>query len=107
MVGTEQSSWTLTARWILPVAGPPLERGTVTVSADRIIAVLPHGSRTADMHLGNAAVMPGLVNAHTHLDLSGLRGKCPPTADFTDWLREVIRHRRGLVPGQADYDISD
>ena len=97
--------WTLTARWVFPVAGAPLERGTVTVRGGRIAAVEPHGRRTADQDLGNAALLPGLVNAHTHLDLSGLRGRCPPSADFTDWLRAVIRHRRAMTSEQVQADI--
>src|SRR5437660_8686035 len=97
---TNRTSWTLTARWLIPVDGPPLEGGTVTIDNERITSVERHGQRTADRDLGNAAILPGFVNAHTHLDLSGLRGHCPPTADFTDWLRAVIRHRRGLSPEQ-------
>ena len=87
-------TWTLTARWVFPVDGPPLERGVVTIAGDRIAAVEPHGRRAADLDLGDAAVLPGLVNAHTHLDLSGLRGLAPPSPDFTGWLRQVIAHRR-------------
>jgi cytosine/adenosine deaminase-related metal-dependent hydrolase len=101
----EEAPWTLTARWVFPVEGPPLERGTVTIQGDKIAAVEPGGGRTADVDLGNTAILPGLVNAHTHLDLSGLRGKCPPTGDFTEWLREVIRHRRSQTPEQAVSDI--
>ena len=95
----------LTARWVFPVAGPPLERGTISVRGERIAAVEPHGSRTPDLDLGNAALIPGLVNAHTHLDLSGLRDQVPPSPHFTDWLREVIRHRRGQSPEQVQADI--
>jgi cytosine/adenosine deaminase-related metal-dependent hydrolase len=97
--------WTLTARWIFPVDGPPLEQGTVTIRDDRILAVEPYGVRTADVDLGNAAVIPGLVNAHTHLDLTGLRGRVPPGPDFTAWLRAVIRHRRGQTPEQVQADV--
>src|SRR4051812_19521135 len=97
-------TWTLTARWLLPVDQPPLEHGTITIAGERIVAVEPQGVRAADRDLGNVALLPGLVNAHTHLDLSGLRGKCPPTADFTDWLRAVIRHRRGVTPEQTEGD---
>src|SRR5262249_17731976 len=64
------------------------------------------GTRTADHDLGNAAILPGLVNAHTHLDLSGLRGKCPPTPDFTDWLRKVITYRRAQLTEQVDGEIA-
>jgi cytosine/adenosine deaminase-related metal-dependent hydrolase len=85
---------TLTARWVFPVDGPPLEGGTVGFAGPHIVAVDPAGVRTPDWNLGNAAVIPGLVNCHTHLDLTGLRGQCPPTPDFTAWLRSVIRHRR-------------
>jgi cytosine/adenosine deaminase-related metal-dependent hydrolase len=99
------SSWTLTARWIIPVDGPPLERGTITFAGERIEAVEPHGRRSADRDLGNVAILPGLVNAHTHLDLTGLRGRCPPSPDFTGWLRQVIQHRRGTTPEQVQADI--
>src|SRR5207245_10664867 len=93
------------ARYGLPVAGPPLPGGVVTVAGDKIAALEPHGTRTADVDLGNAAVLPGLVNAHTHLDLTGLRGRCPPTPDFTQWLRGVIAHRRSQTPEQIAADI--
>lgn len=98
---------TFTARWVFPVAGPPLERGTVTINGDTITAVDPHGVRTVDDDLGNVAIIPGLVNAHTHLDLSGARGLIPPTEPdhFTDWLRGVIAYRRTRSPEQVENDI--
>ncbi|MBY0459764.1 MAG: amidohydrolase family protein [Gemmataceae bacterium] len=100
-------SRTFTARWVFPVSGPPLENGTVTVAGDRIDAVLPKGERTPDEDFGNAALIPGLVNAHTHLDLSGARGQIPPTnpEHFTDWLRGVIAFRRSRSPEQTQDDI--
>ncbi|WP_439625778.1 amidohydrolase family protein [Gemmata sp.] len=100
-------SRTLTARWVFPVAGPPLAHGTVTVEGDRITAVEPRGARTADEDLGNVAIVPGLVNAHTHLDLSGARGLIPPTDPdhFTEWLRGVIAYRRTRPPEQVQADI--
>lgn len=100
---------TLTARWVFPVSGPPLANGTVTVEGDRIEAVMPHGERTPDEDLGNVALIPGLVNPHTHLDLSGARGLIPPTAPdrFTDWLRGVIAFRRTRSPEQTQADIRD
>jgi aminodeoxyfutalosine deaminase len=99
------AEWTLTARWVLPVAGPPLEGGLVTVAGERIAAVEPHGTRRADVDLGDAAVMPGLVNAHTHLDLTGLRGLAPPSPDFTGWLRQVIAYRRSRTLVEVVEDV--
>jgi cytosine/adenosine deaminase-related metal-dependent hydrolase len=95
------SSWTITARWVLSMEGPPLERGTVTIRGEHLLAVEPHGSLTPDVDVGNAALLPGLVNAHTHLDLSGLRGQTPPGPDFTGWLRAVVNHRRNLTSEQV------
>jgi cytosine/adenosine deaminase-related metal-dependent hydrolase len=98
---------TCTARWVFPVSGPPLAHGTVTVGGDRIEAVEPHGTRTPDEDFGNAAIVPGLVNPHTHLDLSGARGLIPPTDPdhFTDWLRGVIGFRRTRTAEQTQADI--
>jgi cytosine/adenosine deaminase-related metal-dependent hydrolase len=101
------ASHTLTARWIFPVAGSPLPNGTVTLHGATIEAIEPRGVRSPDEDLGNAAIIPGLVNAHTHLDLSGTRGRIPPTdpSHFTDWLRSVIAYRRTLTLEQVQVDI--
>ncbi len=95
--------WTLTARWVFPIDRPPLENGTVTILGDRIAAI--NGASPPTVDLGNVAVLPGFVNAHTHLDLTGLRGQAPPTPDFTAWLRQVIAHRRGRTPEQVQADV--
>ncbi|HKI38566.1 MAG TPA: amidohydrolase family protein [Gemmataceae bacterium] len=105
MAETPSKECALTARWVFPVAGPPVERGVVTVLGEQVVAVEPHGTRAADLDLGNAAILPGLVNAHTHLDLSGMRGRCPPSPDFTGWLRQVIAHRGATPSGQAQADV--
>jgi cytosine/adenosine deaminase-related metal-dependent hydrolase len=97
---------TLTARWVFPVDGPPLPGGTVTIAGERIVAVEPHGQRAADVDLGNVALLPGFVNAHTHLDLSGLRGLTPPSPDFTGWLRQVVQFRRITTSEEVDQQIA-
>lgn len=97
---------TYTARMIFPIDAPPLERGTITLCLNRVNAVEPHGTRKPDIDLGNVAILPGFVNAHTHLDLSGARGLCPPTPDFTQWLRQVIAFRRSRTPEQVQADIA-
>jgi cytosine/adenosine deaminase-related metal-dependent hydrolase len=105
LISTMSAPWSVTARWVFPVDSPPLERGVVVVQGERIQTVEPRGRRTADLDLGNAALLPGLVNAHTHLDLSGLRGQAPPTPDFPRWLKAVVRHRRGQTREQVEQDV--
>src|SRR6266849_1117215 len=82
------------ARWVFPVAGPPLENATVEVTGGRISAV--HAASDSRAHdLGNCAIIPGLVNAHTHLELSDVTVPLRPAQPFSAWLKEVMRHRRG------------
>jgi cytosine/adenosine deaminase-related metal-dependent hydrolase len=89
----------LRARWLFPVDAPPLERGTLTIAGHRILAVAPAETAEVDIDLGNVAVLPGLVNAHTHLDLSALRGQ-PLPREFIDWLRSVVAYRRRATPSE-------
>lgn len=100
-----QLPWSLRARWLFPVEQSPLEGGTITIRGERIEAIDARPPGSPDLDLGNVAILPGLVNAHTHLDLSGLRGQLPPGDDFTAWLRGVIRHRRNLTPPQVEAAI--
>ena len=83
----------LRADWVLPIAGPPIEGGSVTIEDGRIVAVestAPSGAT----NLGRRVLMPGLVNAHTHLELSYLHGRIPRAACFTDWVRPLLAARR-------------
>jgi cytosine/adenosine deaminase-related metal-dependent hydrolase len=95
----------LTARWVFPVTAPPLPGGVVTIDGERIAAVEPHGARTPDVDLGDAAVIPGLVNAHVHLDLTAMHGLAPPRLPLPDWLGDVIAHRRATTPEETDAAI--
>ncbi|HVT30800.1 MAG TPA: amidohydrolase family protein [Lacipirellulaceae bacterium] len=84
----------LQARVVFPVDRPPIERGVVTIDGKRIVAVgtMAEGDETVD--LGNVALLPGLVNTHTHLEFSYLRkplGK--PGMPLVDWIRLVIGER--------------
>jgi len=81
------------ARWVFPVSGPALENATVEVTGGRISAVHTQRDRHAS-DLGNCAIIPGLVNAHTHLELSDVAVPLLPAQPFTAWLKEVMRHRR-------------
>lgn len=86
----------LRAAWVCPVAAPPLRAGWVAVHDGRITAVgaghdAPPAARVED--LGDAVLLPGLVNAHTHLELSWLRGRVAPGADFLTWVSGLMRAR--------------
>jgi cytosine/adenosine deaminase-related metal-dependent hydrolase len=81
------------ADWILPISDAPLDGGVVTLDDGRIVSVAP-GKSDADVALGRAVVLPGLVNAHTHLELSYLRGRIAPAARFLDWVRPMLAARR-------------
>jgi len=83
----------LRADWVLPIAGPPIEGGSVTIEDGRIVAVEPTPPPGAT-NLGRRVLMPGLVNAHTHLELSYLRGRIPRAPRFTDWVRPLLAARR-------------
>jgi aminodeoxyfutalosine deaminase len=96
--------FTITARWVFPVESPPMQFGKIIVENGTIVAV-ERDATPGDFHFPDHFVIPGLVNAHTHLDLSGLRGKCPPSADFTGWLKQVIGHRREQTPEMIQRDI--
>jgi cytosine/adenosine deaminase-related metal-dependent hydrolase len=97
----------VTARWLFPATAPSLERGVLVLDGDSVHAVEPHGARTPDLDFGNAAILPGLVNAHTHLDLSGMRGLAPPQPGFPVWLRHVIAHRWARTSDEIADDIRE
>jgi cytosine/adenosine deaminase-related metal-dependent hydrolase len=91
------------ASWVLPISAPPIRDGWVTVDRGRIVAVghrVPvNGGR--DVRLGDVAVMPGVVNAHTHLELSYLRDEVPPAPSFVTWVRGVMGARRRHIDPRA------
>lgn len=89
------------ARWVVPVAAPPIADGTVITEDARIVwvgprATAPHGGR--DEELGESFLTPGLVNAHTHLDLTMMRGFLEELP-FFDWVRTLTRATREALEG--------
>ena len=91
-----------TAEWVLPMTGEPMHRASISIENGRIAAVGRDGAGATD--LGRVAIMPALVNAHTHLELSYLRGRVPQTAKFLDWIRTIMATRR-QYPDAADPHI--
>ncbi|MBL0937428.1 MAG: amidohydrolase family protein [Gemmatimonadaceae bacterium] len=90
-----------TADWLLPIAAPPIRHGAVLVEDGRIAWVgaatsAPTGEQIRTVALGRCALMPGLVNAHSHLELTILRG-CLEGLDFREWLRTLTAIRRDVL----------
>jgi cytosine/adenosine deaminase-related metal-dependent hydrolase len=91
----------LTARWVLPIAGPPLRDGRVVVEDGRVAWVGRAGAADQPAapvrELGEGVLLPGLVNAHCHLELSHLRGRLPSGAGFVPWVEALVA-ARGQAP---------
>lgn len=85
--------FSVTARWVFPISTPPLENGVVEVANGRIVAVHDRPNPSA-VNLGNVAIIPGLVNAHTHLEFSDLTQPVQPALPFTEWIRSLVTVRR-------------
>ena len=84
----------LRARIVITMDGAPIDNGAVAVSENRIVDVgkfdeikTRNGGEIVD--LGERALLPGLINAHCHLDYTCLRGEISPQKSFTDWIRAI------------------
>ena len=93
------------ADWVLPITGPPLHCGSVDVDDGRVVGMgtldaVPPSDATV-VELGATAVLPALVNAHTHLELSGLRGTVPPAASMPAWVESLLARRAESGPPDA------
>ncbi|MDE3068129.1 MAG: amidohydrolase family protein [Verrucomicrobiota bacterium] len=98
----------LRARTLLPVAHPPIDGGAVIIARNRVRAAgawtevqtrARRGEQTID--LGDVALLPGLVNAHCHLDYTDMAGQLPPPRSFTDWIAHITVAKSGW--GYSDY----
>jgi len=98
---------------VVTMDGPPIENGAVAVSGGRItnvgkfsdISATNSGEQIVD--LGEQALLPGLINAHCHLDYACLRGKIPPPKSFTEWIRAINAEKANLSPEDYIRSIND
>ena len=98
----------LAASHILPISAPPIENGAVVIDADKIIAVGERKSLVAQFPSaefedhGLAAILPGFVNCHSHLELTAFRNQLDDVEhDFRSWLLKL----NGLRAELSDEDI--
>jgi aminodeoxyfutalosine deaminase len=85
----------LRARTILPVSQPPIENGAIVISGNKIRAVgswedLKSEADEKVLDLGEVILLPGLVNAHCHLDYTDMAGQLTPPKTFTDWIPLIM-----------------
>jgi aminodeoxyfutalosine deaminase len=87
----------LSAGWVLPVSGAPIAGGRVAVESGRVVWVGRAGAPGdpgGPVHaLGPGVLLPGLVNAHCHLELSHLAGGVPFGGGFVPWVEAVVNAR--------------
>jgi cytosine/adenosine deaminase-related metal-dependent hydrolase len=84
----------LAASWLIPVEGPPIEDGALLIdTGGRIVAIgpdalVPYPSDTPAERFDDAVILPGLINTHTHLELTGFEGRVSER-EFPAWIRRL------------------
>lgn len=99
----------LAARYVIPVSAAHIEDGAVLVSGDRVVEVGPRAELEArhpdeELHdFGLAALLPGFVDTHTHLEYTAFRGSVDDVP-YTQWKMQVLRKEAALTA--EDWDDS-
>ena len=93
----------LTAEYVLPIASDPIRNGAVVIDDSRIVQVgqlddiKTRFASAAVEDFGNAAILPGFVNCHSHLEITSMRGALDDVEhDFRSWLLKLNEIRSGL-----------
>jgi aminodeoxyfutalosine deaminase len=97
--------YALRAKWVFPVRGEPVENGYVTVEGETIREIGSHSPPDRCVDLGDVALLPALINCHTHLEFSDIptplgRAGMP----FPEWIGQVVRRRRQQMASEAELD---
>src|SRR5213595_2285037 len=100
------------ARTVVTADRPPSENGAIAVWGNQIVEAgnfdeikARYAGQVID--LGEQALLPGLINAHCHLDYTCLRGKIPPQKSFSDWIRAINTEKAQLSPHDYIASIND
>ena len=93
----------LTASYVLPISAPPIEGGAVVIDGSEIIGVGRREEITAQFpaaevkDFGEAAILPGFVNCHSHLEITSMRGALDDVEhNFSAWLLKLNGIRESL-----------
>jgi aminodeoxyfutalosine deaminase len=83
----------LESKFIVVAPDKVLHPGQITVRQGRVEAVREGRGQRPDVDLGETVLLPGLINAHTHLEFSQLSEPFPPGENFAEWISQVVRYR--------------
>ena len=102
------------ADWVVPVSGPPVRDALVVAEGGRVVAVGPRpgvepmlqqraaaGVPIDRRELGQVALLPPLVNAHTHLELSWARGRLAGGRPMAEWVQQLVAMRGAERPDEV------
>ncbi|RLB63412.1 MAG: hypothetical protein DRH08_11085, partial [Deltaproteobacteria bacterium] len=124
-MGSLQKPILYRSRFLLPITAPPVEDGAVVVENGRICALGTHREMTAAypdaavVDFGDAVLLPPMVNAHTHLELSSFAVwsaaagepddlQAPDTSqEFVDWILRLVRIRRPITEEQCHDSLKE
>jgi cytosine/adenosine deaminase-related metal-dependent hydrolase len=93
---------TLRARWLLPLSAAPINGGWIRIERGRIAAIGRREPPGPVHDLGDAIILPGFVNAHTHLEFSDIDQPLDPIGGLPAWIERVVALRRSRA---ADVDL--
>jgi len=87
---------------VLPISSPPLAHGAVRVEGSEVVAVglaadLPPQPGETVTDLGASTLLPGLINAHCHLDFTRFKGAIAAKQSFTEWIKTINALRRSFT----------
>jgi cytosine/adenosine deaminase-related metal-dependent hydrolase len=90
----------LRARVVLPMSRPPIEDGAVWIVSERIRWAgrwrdLSAPANEVVVDTGESVLLPGLVNAHCHLDYTDFVSQIPPPKNFPDWIKAIVSLKAG------------
>ncbi len=106
------------AAYLLPISSPPIAGGALAVENGRIVAVGTLNELRAQfsapvVDLKGSVIMPGLVNAHTHLELTHFPAwKVRKDLDYlpkryVEWIQQVVKIKRALEPGEIEHSTKE
>lgn len=94
------SRFLITANTILPISSPPIKEGTLLIADGKIKEIggktnlRKRYPRITTIELGNGILLPGFVNAHTHLELGWITRRMGNFNGFIEWLEQIIRAKK-------------